>query len=68
MTYKFKAWDELLWFAGVAVGTTVLTALVEFQPDEITDYRTWIISLGAASIRAAAGAVLAALAKSRGEQ
>ena len=65
MEYNFKGWQELSWFVLVAVATTALQALVEFDPAAVTDYRAWIISLGVASMRAGAGAALAWLTKPR---
>ena len=57
-TYDFKAWQELAWAAGVAALTFGLTVLVTFDPETITDWRAWAISLGAGAIRAAAGALI----------
>lgn len=61
MRYEFKRIDELLWAAAVAAAVAVLQALVSFEPERITDWRLWAISLVAGSVRAAAGAALAAL-------
>ena len=63
MRYEFKALEELFWFVVVAVATVVLQALVEFDPAKIDDWRAWAIGLGAAAVRAAAGAALAWLGK-----
>lgn len=67
MEYQFKPWHELAWFVAVAVITTALQALVEFDPVAVTDYRAWAISLGSASIRAGAGAALAWLTRPVGK-
>lgn len=63
MRYSYHRTAELGWFVATAVGTIVLQALIDFDPATITDYRTWFISLGAASVRAGAGAALAWLTK-----
>lgn len=63
MRYDFKAWEELFWFVLVAVATVVLQALAEFDPERISDWRTWLVGIGAAAVRAGAGAALAWLAK-----
>ena len=63
MTYRFKRLQELAWFAGVAAGVFVLEILVRFDPETITDWRTWVVSLVGGMLRAAAGAVLAAITK-----
>ena len=63
MRYEFKAFDELFWFVLVAVVTVVLQALVEFDPARIDDWRSWAIGIGAAAVRAGAGAALAWLGK-----
>lgn len=66
MSYHFKIRAETIWFVAVAVLTVLMTALVQFDPDKIADWRAWAIGLGAACVRAAAGAVLALLAPKPG--
>jgi len=61
--YDFKLLAEALWFALVAVAVVMLQALIQFDPAEIKQWDTWIITLAAASVRAAAGALLAAFTK-----
>jgi hypothetical protein len=63
MTYRFKRFQELAWFAGVSAGVFALEVLVRFDPDTITSWETWAVSLGGGMLRAAAGAVLAAMTK-----
>ena len=65
MQYRFKTMPEVWWFVLTAVLTTVMQALMEFNPTAITDWRAWAVSLFAASVRAAAGATLAYLAKEK---
>ncbi len=67
MSYTFKAWEELCWTVGVAAGIAVLTVLVDLDPLKIGDARTWLIALGGAAIRAAAGAAIAVLTRPRSE-
>jgi hypothetical protein len=61
--YEFKALAELGWFVLVAAMTVLFQVLAEFDPSTIEDWRTWFIALGAAMVRAAAGAALAWLAR-----
>ena len=61
--YDYKKAQELGWFIVVAVATVLMQALMEFDPATIVDGRAWAVSLAAASVRAAAGAALAFLAK-----
>ena len=63
MRYDFKRIEELAWFGIVAAGVFALEVLFRFNPEAITDWETWAKSLGAGMIRAAAGAVLAAVTK-----
>ena len=61
--YQFKPKPELVWFIAVAVVTVAMQALVEFEPDAITDWQAWAVGIGAAMVRAGAGALLTYLAK-----
>jgi len=61
--YDFKHVQEAGWFAFVAVAVVVLEALIQFNPDTITDYQAWGIAIGAGAVRAAAGTLLAAFTK-----
>ena len=65
MQYRFKWLEELGWAALIAVSMTILTELVLFDPNEIQDWKIWAINLGAAAIRAAAGAMIAIVNKIR---
>lgn len=63
MTYQFRPRAELGWFIAVAVLTTLMQILIEFDAEAITSWQTWAISLGSALVRAAAGAFLAYVAR-----
>ncbi len=58
-TYAWKSAAEAGWYVAVAVATVLLTALVSFDAETVTDWRTWAVGLGSASVRAGAGALLA---------
>lgn len=58
MTYRFKPLPELYWSVVTAAATVLLLELVGLNPDRVTDWRGWAVALGAAVIRAAAGAAL----------
>ena len=59
----FKLLEEVAWFAFVAAGIAVLEILVRFDPQAITNWETWAISLGGSALRAAAAAAIARFAK-----
>lgn len=61
--YEFKPKPEFLWFIGIAALTVVAQALVEFDPETITDWQAWAIALLAAVGRAVGGAFIAYMAK-----
>lgn len=61
MRYNFKILEELAWAGVVAVGITVLTVLVTFDPEKIADWETWFVGLGGGAVRAFAAAALAQL-------
>ena len=63
MKYNFKLLEEVAWFAVVAAGIAVLETLIRFDPQTVTDWKTWAISLGGSAIRAAAGAAIARFTK-----
>jgi len=59
--YDFKRLQELFWFGLVGVGCFLVQLGVEFDPEVITDWRTYVISVvGAGSIRAFFGGIAAA--------
>ena len=58
LNYRFKALPELGWAVLIAVSLVVLPALVTLDPSAVTDWRVWLVALGGASVRAAAGAAL----------
>jgi hypothetical protein len=59
--YNYKFLQEVLWAGAVAVGITLLTVLVTFDPEQVTDWQTWAVGLGGGAVRAFAAAVLAQL-------
>ena len=59
--YDFNLLEEIAWLALVAAAVAVLQIIVTADPGTIVDWRAWAIALGAAAVRAAAGAVLAGL-------
>lgn len=58
MSYDFKFGPEFFWFIALAVMGPILAALATFDPDTITDYRVWAAGIGAAAVRALAGALI----------
>ena len=54
---------ELLVALGVAAVMALLQTLVAFDPEAVTDWRVWLISLGASGVRAGAQAGLTVLAR-----
>lgn len=65
MKYVFKKKEEAAWAVATAVGIVVLTAGATFDPETVTNWKVWAMGIGAASVRAAAGAVLAMLTSSK---
>lgn len=63
MTYRFKLTAEFWWFVLVTFAVALLTPLITFEPEKITDWKTWAVSLVAGGIRAVAGAVIAYVTK-----
>ncbi|MPZ68618.1 MAG: hypothetical protein GEU71_03725 [Actinobacteria bacterium] len=57
--YRFKGFEEAGWAAGVAGALVVLQALAELDFAAVTSWEVWLVALLGASVRAAAGAVLA---------
>lgn len=68
MSYKFKKWEELVWFCLVAVLPVLLTALASYDPATIGDIQVWAVSIMAAAVRALGGALLAWLARQKLEE
>jgi hypothetical protein len=58
MTYKFRPMPELYFGVLVAAATVLLIELVGLNPEQMTDWRTWVVALLAGMVRAAAGAAL----------
>lgn len=63
--YEYRLDAEAWWFLLVAVGPVFFQAMLEFEPETITDWRVWGTSLMAACVRALGGALLAWLTKRR---
>jgi hypothetical protein len=63
MDYKFVVLREAAWAAFIAVAVVLLQALVAFDPEVITDWQSWFVSLGSAGLRAGAAAILAGFTK-----
>lgn len=58
MTYTLHVSRELFWFVLTAVVMTVAQVLVTLKPEDIADWRVWLVSLLGAIARAAGGALL----------
>lgn len=58
MEYNFKTVQEILWATGIGAGVVLLQLAVAFEPDTITDWKTWVVAGSAAVLRGAAGAAL----------
>jgi hypothetical protein len=58
MTYTFRPMPELYFGVLVAAATVLLIELVGLNPEQMTDWRTWVVALLAGMVRAAAGAAL----------
>ena len=59
MQYTFKLKKEAVWFVVVAMIVALLEILVRFDPAAVTDWKLWLVSLGAAAVRAGSGAAIA---------
>ncbi len=57
--YDFKRLEEMAWASLTAAAVFAVQVLTSFDPDTVTDWKTWAVSLGAGAVRAAAAAVLA---------
>jgi hypothetical protein len=64
MRYRFQPLEELCWGVVIAAGLVLLQGLVTLDPATVTDWQTWIVALGGAAIRAAAGAAIDYLRRS----
>lgn len=63
MTYNFKALPELLFALFVALITWVFQLLLDFNPDTVTDWKTWAIAAAGGLARAIGAAGIAWLGK-----
>ena len=61
MDYQWKLWPEIGFAIVIAVGITFATMLVDWDPNEITDWDTWGVSVLGGLVRSAAVAFLAGL-------
>jgi len=57
----------LVWGIVTSVVVTLATALLTFDPMQITDWRVWAAGLSGAAVRSAAQAILQAIATSRNQ-
>lgn len=63
--YDWKWGQELFWAVLIAVSTSLLKVLVDFDPAVVQDWKVWTVGLGAGAVRAAAVAVLALIGQAR---
>lgn len=68
MKYRFKPLEELYWGVVTAASIVLLQALFTLQPEAVSDWQTWAVALGGATVRAAAGAALDWLRRSAVDQ
>lgn len=61
MNYSFKPFAEAGWAAFIAASLALLQVLVVLRPEEVTDWRMWVVPVAGAILRAAAGAAVAVL-------
>ena len=61
--YDFRAAQEFGWFVAVAIVTVIAQELLTFDGSTVSDWRVWAVALASATVRAAAGAVLAWIGK-----
>lgn len=58
MNYRFLPWSELYWGVLVAASLVLLQALLTLKPEEVVDWRVWLVAVGGATVRAGAGAAI----------
>lgn len=63
MKYEFKVAQEIGWAFAVGLVTALFEILVRFNPDAITDWKTWAVASGAALVRAGAAAAMPVVIK-----
>lgn len=56
--YSFRPSAELGWFVLTTIVLAMAQVLLTLEPEQITDWRTWAVSLLGAAVRAGAGALL----------
>lgn len=56
VSYNFKVKPEILWALGTIVATVLLAAFEDIE--NVTDWKTWLLGLGAALVRALGGYLL----------
>ncbi len=58
MRYDFKTVEEVGWAMAVGGGIFIFEILSRFEPETITDRKTWAVSVGGGLVRAAFAAGL----------
>lgn len=58
--YEFKAFQEIGWAVAVGGGIFIFEVLSQFEPEVISDWETWAVSVGGGLVRAAFAAGLIA--------
>ena len=65
MKYDFKTVEEIGWAMAVGSGIFIFELLSRFEPETVTDWKTWIVSVGGGLARAAFAAGLVAFRRGR---
>lgn len=56
MKYTFRPLQELYWALLTGCGIVLFQALLTLEPEKVSDWRTWVVGLGGALVRAVGGA------------
>ena len=61
MRYDFKIFEEIGWAMAVGGGIFIFEVMSRFEPEAVSDWETWTVSVGGGLVRAifAAGLVTA---------
>jgi hypothetical protein len=65
MRYDFKAVEEIGWAMAVGGGIFIFEILSQFEPETVTDWKTWAVSIGGGLVRAAFAAGLVVFRRGR---
>jgi hypothetical protein len=60
MRYDFKAIEEIGWAMAVGAGIFIFELLSRFEPETVTDWKTWAVMVSGGGVRAAFAAGLVA--------